>query len=84
MDNIRYNNYLKEYCKRNKIDDTLISLDAKKAFDSVSHEYIDEVLDRYGFGETFRNYFKILYKDITAKILINGYFSEKIDIERGV
>jgi retron-type reverse transcriptase len=84
MDNLRSNKFLKEYCKNKNINAILTSLDAKKAFDSVSHEYIDEVLDRYGFGETFRNYFKILYKDITAKILINGYFSEKIDIERGV
>jgi hypothetical protein len=84
MDNIRYNNYLKEYCKRNKIDDTLISLDAKKAFDSVDHSYIDEVLVAYGFGKIFRNYFKTLYKYITARILINGFASEKIKIERGV
>jgi hypothetical protein len=84
MDNIRCNNFFKEYCRSKGIKAALVSLDAKKAFDSVDHEYIDEVLEQYGFGHTFRNYFRILYKDISAKILVNGYFSDKIDIERGV
>jgi hypothetical protein len=84
MDNIRGNNFMKQYCKVNNIDAVLVSLDAKKAFDSVNHEYIDTVLVNYGFGENFRLYFKTLYSNLSAKILINGYLSEKIGIERGV
>jgi hypothetical protein len=61
-----------------------VSLDAKKAFDSVSHEYIREVLKNYGFGETFINYFNTIYKDLEVRILVNGFFSDKIDIKRGV
>jgi hypothetical protein len=41
-------------------------------------------LERYGFGKIFRKYFKTIYKDITARILVNGYFSDSISIERGV
>ncbi len=84
MDNIRSNKFLKAYCRSNKISALLTSLHAKKAFDSVDYKYIDTILDKYGFGITFRNYFKLLYKDISAKILINGYFSSGIQIERGV
>jgi hypothetical protein len=32
----------------------LISLDSKKAFDSVDHKYIEETLIAYGFGPGFR------------------------------
>jgi len=84
MDNLRGNKFMKDYCKQHNIDAVLVSLDAKKAFDSVNHEYIDTVLVNYGFGEVFRHYFKTLYKDLSAKILINGYLSKKISIERGV
>jgi hypothetical protein len=42
------------------------------------------VLEKYGFGPNFRKAFKILYTDITARIMVNGYFSESIRIERGV
>ncbi len=84
MDNLRSNFILKNYCRDKKIDAVLISLDAKKAFDSVSHEYIIKVLTRYGFGPNFINCFKTLYKNISSSVMVNGFRSEKIDIKRGV
>jgi exonuclease III len=83
-DNLRTNFYFKNYCQRKNIDAALISLDAKKAFDSVSHEYIKETLEAYGFGPMYLKMFKTLYNKITARILINGFFSESIEIRRGV
>jgi exonuclease III len=83
-DNLRTNFFLKQYCEEKNLDSVLISLDAKKAFDSVDHEYIEDTLRAYGFGKSFINTFKLLYKDITARILINGYQSESIKISRGV
>ena len=83
-DNLRSNYFYKKYCKKTNTDAVLISLDAKKAFDSVNHKYIEETLEAYGFGPSFLEYFRILYKDITARIIINGFYSEKINIERGV
>jgi hypothetical protein len=84
MDNLRGNRFLKKYCSNNKINAVLTSLDAKKAFDSVNHKYIERVLAKYGFGDNFINYFKVIYKNLTARILVNGYLSEKLNIERGV
>jgi exonuclease III len=84
MDNIRSNLFLKKYCKDNKIDACLTSLDAKKAFDSVNHKYIDKVLTKYGFGEGFRRYFKVLYTDLKSKVMVNGYLTEEFNIKRGV
>jgi hypothetical protein len=84
MDNLRTNLYYKKYCSKNNIPATLISLDAKKAFDSVDHKYIERTLITYGFGENFVKSFRTLYKNITAKIMINGFYSEAIQIERGV
>ncbi len=83
-DNLRTNFYYKNYCHKHNINLVLISLEAKKAFDSVSHQYIEETLAAYGFGPSFLQAFKVLYKDITARILINGFYSESIKIERGV
>jgi hypothetical protein len=83
-DNLRANFYMKNYCLKNNVNSVLISLDAKKAFDSVDHKFIECTLRAYGFGEGFINIFKTLYKDIKARILINGFQSESIDIKRGV
>jgi hypothetical protein len=83
-DNLRTNFYYKNHCKKNNLDTVLILLDAKKAFDSVNHQYIEETLKIYGFGVGFIEVFKLLYKDITARILVNGFQSKSIKIERGV
>jgi len=83
-DNLRSNFVYKNYCRKNNINAVLLSLDAKKAFDSVDHKYIEDTLIAYGFGAKYVNSFKTLYKDLTARILIIGHMSEAIKIERGV
>jgi hypothetical protein len=35
------------------LDAILISLDVKKPFDSVSHKYVEKILKKYGYGQTF-------------------------------
>ena len=84
MDNIRGNFLIKSHCKNNNINALLVSLDARKAFDSVSHKYISETLGAYGFGQHFITSFKTLYTDLTATILVNGFKTDKININRGV
>jgi hypothetical protein len=66
------------------VDAVLISLDAQKAFDSDDHKYIEETLIAYGFGPGFIQMCKTLYRNITARILVNGFASESIKIKRGV
>jgi len=83
-DNLRSNFFYKNYCQKNKVDSILISLDAKKAFDSVDHGYIERTLKEYGFGEKFILTFKTLYKDLTSRVMVNGFKGEEFKIERGV
>ena len=59
-------------------------VEARKAFDSVDHEYMLEVLKVlkvYGFGPKFINWVKLLNKNLMADILVNGFRTDKIDIE---
>ena len=46
-----------EYANRKEIREMLMQCDFLKAYDSVSWEYLNEVIRAYGFGETFRNGF---------------------------
>ena len=41
--------FMKEHCSDEQKDAVLISLDAKKAFDSVNHQYIEKTLEKYGY-----------------------------------
>jgi len=83
-DNLRLFDFYKNYCKKNNVDGLLISLDAKKAFDSVSHKYLHVILKKYGFSDDFIETIKILYRDIKASVLVNGYKSTMIKILRSV
>jgi hypothetical protein len=83
-DNLRSNFFYKNHCSKNNIDAVLISLDAKKCLISVDHKYIEDTLIACGFGPGFIRIFKTLYRNITARILINGFASESIIIDRGV
>jgi len=83
-DNLRMFEFYKNYCSKNNVDAVLLSLDAAKAFDSVDHNYMFEALRRYGFSETFISVVRTLYKEIKADILVNGFRSTMIRIERCV
>uniref|UniRef100_A0A8C6UCR3 Reverse transcriptase domain-containing protein n=1 Tax=Neogobius melanostomus TaxID=47308 RepID=A0A8C6UCR3_9GOBI len=61
----------------------VVSMDAEKAFDRVEWEYMFEILRRFGFGQNFVNWIKLLYKAPTASVLTNGLLSPPIDLGRG-
>jgi hypothetical protein len=84
MDNIRTLNVCKRYAAKNNIDSVIVSLDAQKAFDSVDHRYLDCILEKYGFGDQFRKIFNLLYKDNKSTLLINGFQTSPLSIQRGV
>ena len=62
----------------------IISLDAKKAFDSVDHEYMYSVMRGFGCGEKIILAVKALYCDLTSSVLVNGFKTEVFKILRGV
>jgi hypothetical protein len=61
----------------------LVALDAKKAFDSVDHKYIERCLISFGLSR-FVPIFKTLYKNLNTDIIINGKVVKGFDILRGV
>ena len=66
-----------------EIDGALISLDAKKAFDSVDHRFIKKTLEAFGFAN-FIPVFEVLYKDLKSDIIINGNAVDGYKILKGV
>ena len=65
------------------LDGLLVSLDAKKAFDSVEHSFIEKCLTKFGLGN-FVPIFKILYSELKSDIIINGRITDGFCIRRGV
>ena len=65
------------------INGLIVSLDAKKAFDSVEHSYIELALKKFGLTN-FVPIFRLLYSELSSDILINGRIVKGFKINRGV
>ena len=62
----------------------LVSLDQEKAFDRVDRSFLSNVLRRFGFGSVFERWISVLYHDAAMRILVNGFLTDQIPLERGV
>ncbi len=73
-----------ETCKKHNIKGVIASIDQTKAFDSVSHSYMEQVYDFFGFGEKIKKWLRSIGTGRTACIGI-GYdaYSETFPLGKG-
>jgi len=83
-DNIRLLEEIIEEANNSKKESFLITLDAQKAFDSVDHDYLIEILKLYKFPKEYIRWIQILYTDLNASVLVNGFTTAKFKIEQSV
>ena len=62
----------------------IVSIDFRKAFDSIDHEFICKALESVGFGPMFIKWVKTLYCNIEGCVLNNGTSTGYFPISRGV
>jgi hypothetical protein len=79
QDNLRVINIVNEQSPETLV----VSLDAKKAFDSVSHDYIRKTLTEFGLGD-FVPIFNLLYDKQKVNINVNGRMLDGYEICNGV
>jgi len=73
-----------ERLKRLNKKGCLISLDIKKAFDSLSHSYLNSVYKFYNMGPRIIKWITLLCTNRQACVIIDGTFTtEYFDLERG-
>lgn len=75
---------IKSHCLTEGKHGYLASLDARKAFDSVDHNFIDAVLTKFGLDQKFIRIFRLLYNRIESRVLVNGFLSKPFQINQGV
>jgi exonuclease III len=62
----------------------IVSLDIKKAFDSISHDFMEEALRFFNFGDRYIGWIKTICTKRRACIILNtGTLGASFDLERG-
>lgn len=82
-DNIRRVILLQHLARSRKIPMHLLSLDIRKAFDTVSWSYLLYILQRWGFGPHFLDWINALYNHPQAYVQYSGFRSNPFPISRG-
>lgn len=67
-----------------KLDGYIVKIDQGKAFDRVSHDYLFDVLDTFGFGPLFKKWITIFYCDIFSSVKCNGFLTNYFLIKNSV
>ena len=66
------------------IDGRMVCIDFKKAFDTVSRDFLFRTLSVFGFGPSFIQWIHTFYKNVSSCVLNNGFATSSFAVERGV
>ena len=73
-----------EYVEVNNQTGAILALDYKKAFDSISKEYLIECFKMFGFGDDFLQWVDTLMSNTESAIIHYGWISEFFPVQSGV
>ena len=73
-----------ELANRNDEEAALLFIDQEKAFDRVSHSFLFSALSRFGIGDVFTQWIRLIYANASTRVNVNGYLTEKILLKCGV
>ena len=62
----------------------ILSLDQEKAFEWVDWSFLQRILIKFGFGDSFRQWISLFYTNIESAVVINGWTSSFFKPSRGV
>jgi hypothetical protein len=72
-----------DYCKSRERG-CLISLDQKKAFDMVDHDFMFRIMERMGVSSKLIAVVATMYRNISTRVQVNGNLTDKVSLHRGV
>jgi mannosylglycoprotein endo-beta-mannosidase len=84
QDNFMYVRNLARAYHRTKTPALLFKLDILKAFDTVSWEYLLELLEQRGFSQKWRDWLAALFSTSHSSVLLNGTVGKRINHGRGL
>ena len=72
-----------EMCDILDIPGYLIIMDIEKAFDSLNHDFLLSILKKFGFGENFMHWIKVLLNNQQSSVINGGFKTPYFNLEKG-
>ncbi|GKB77117.1 RNA-directed DNA polymerase, eukaryota [Tanacetum coccineum] len=76
-------NEVLQWCKSKKKQSLIFKVDFEKAYDSVRWDFLDDVLNFFGFGGKWCNWIQSCLKSSRGSIIINGSPTEEFQFYKG-
>ncbi|GJX20047.1 RNA-directed DNA polymerase, eukaryota, reverse transcriptase zinc-binding domain protein [Tanacetum coccineum] len=73
-----------QWCRRKKKHALIFKVNFEKAFDSVRWDFVDDVLNKFGFGKRWRTWIQSCLRSSRGSILVNGSPTEEFQFFRGL
>lgn len=70
--------------KQGRFEGVVLKLDFEKAFDSISWEFLFDILEKMNFGSKWLAWLKIILNSSRISVLVNGSPSNKFSPQRGL
>ena len=71
-----------ENCNNQKLNGYMATMDIKKAFDSLDHNFLLTVLEKIGFGNNFISWIKVLLSNQESCVINGGSTTNYFKLER--
>ena len=71
-------------CHKSKEDMLVLKLDFEKAFDTIEHQAIIDILGVKGFGEKWISWMLLIFTFASSAVMLNGIPGKKFYRRRGV
>ena len=65
-------------------DGAMVFLDQEKAYDKVDRRYLEKCLIKFGVGPRWRTGAECLLTGLSARVLVNGFQSNTLEVQQGV
>ena len=75
---------LMEHVNEKKIASLILLVDFKKAFDSITHTFIQTVLKSLNFGKDICDWVQLFFGNRCGYIMMGGHLTDQITLEQGV